>query len=74
MKTIPFTVAHTYKAHGEVERETDFSPVFPNLPDASQKSIITVLKQAKPGSLYLVMSVKISCCQYSSQSVDIAIS
>ena len=59
LKTIPFTAAHTYKAHSEVERERDFSPVFPNLPDASQKSIITVLKQAKPGSLYLVMSVKL---------------
>ena len=58
LKTIPFTAAHTYKAHSEVERERDFSPVFPNLPDASQKSIITVLKQAKPGSLYLLMSVK----------------
>ena len=32
----------------------DFSPVFPNLPDASQKSIITVLNQAKPGALYLM--------------------
>ena len=59
LKIIPFTAAHTYKAHSEVERERDFSPVFPNLPDASQKSIITVLRQAKPGSLYLLISVKL---------------
>ena len=59
LKTVAFTVAHTYIAHSKVEREGDFSPVFPNLQDASQKSIITVLKQAKPGSLYLLMSVKL---------------
>ena len=38
--------------HSEVEGEGDFSPVFPNLPDASQKSI-TVLNQVNPGSLNL---------------------
>ena len=31
----------------------DFSPVFQTLPDALQKSIITVLNQAKPGALFL---------------------
>ena len=48
-----------YIAHSEVEGDWDFSPVFPSLPDASQKSIITVLNQAKPGSLYLMVSVKL---------------
>ena len=49
-----------YIAHSEVEGDWDFSPVFPtSLPDASQKSIITVLNQAKPGSLYLIVSVKL---------------
>ena len=59
LKTIAFTSVHTYKAHSEVDGDGDFSSVFPHLPDTSQKSIITVLKQAKPGSLYLLMSVKL---------------
>ena len=70
LKTIPFTAAHynLCKAHSEVEREVDFSPVFPNLPDASQKSI------SKTWFSVSHDVSKISCCQYSSQSADIAIS
>lgn len=67
LKTILFTAGHTSIAHSEV----DFSPVFPNLPGASQKSITTVSNQAKPGSLYLLMRVKLVVV--SSQSADIAI-